>query len=175
MESSRTAIIERQSLQTRLQDLFTSLTRPSTGSSLYTQSFPKEELESLVAYFDNGVDPDPAFSGVLLGRIFLDGKKNLCLASWPIDSEKNRTWRKEVLLSKVTDFSLEFLGEKREADPKIRSVTAQVGWHPRWLKGRKDLPSMVRLNVKQGETALQFAFRLTTSEPIATYWEGPKP
>ena len=171
MESARIAILERQNLQTRLQDLLTSLSRATLLPPLYTQTFPKEEKESLVVLFDNGIDPDPAFSGTLTGRLYLDEKRNLCLVSWPLAPDKNRPWRKEVLLSKVSDFSLQFLGEKKEAEPLLKPITPSAGWHARWSKERIDLPSLIRLYVRQGETPLQFAFRLPTADPIATYRE----
>lgn len=172
MEESRIAILERQNLQIRLQDLFSSISRSPLYPSFYTQPFPKEEADSLVILFDNGVDPDPEFSGTLLGRIFLDEKNNLTLASWPLDPGKNRPWRKEILLRSAKRFSFRFLGERTQADPKIAPAGPRAGWHLRWPKERNDLPSIVRLMIEQNQTPLQYSFRLPTSHPIATYWEG---
>ena len=172
MEVKRTSVLARQNVQTRLQDLFISLISSQDQNSLYTQLFPKEEKMSLVFTFDNGVDLDPLFSGMLLGRLYLDADKNLSLVTWPIDQKESHFWRKEVLLPHVSDFSFEFLGEKRDTDPKVKPITAKTGWHPSWPKERSDLPSLIRLRLRQEETPLEFAFRLPTSAPIATYWEG---
>jgi hypothetical protein len=172
MEKARAMILERQHLQTRLQDILTSLNHSAPQPPLYTQMFPKEERESLIVVFDNGIDPDPLFSGTLIGRIYLDEKKNLSLAVWPLELEKERHWRKEVLALQVVDFSFQFLGEKKEADPKVKSITAHAGWHPSWPEDRKNTPSLIRLTLRQGGAPLEFAFRLPTATPIATYWEG---
>ena len=171
MEKGHALILERQNVQTRLQDLFTSLNRASSEPALYTQLFPKERRESLILTFDNGVDPEPSFSGTLIGRLYLDEKNDLCLALWPMGNSKELSWRNEVLLSNVVDFSIQFLGEKKEANPKIQSISPHAGWHPNWPKERGDLPSLIRLTVHQKEESLKFAFQLPVSEPVATYWQ----
>ncbi len=170
MEKARFAILERQNLQIRLQDLFTSLSRGHSRSPLYTQTFPKEEQESVVFLYDNGIDPDPLFSGVLIGRLYLDEQQNFCLSSWPVDDAEERHWRKEILLSGVSRFAFQFLGEKKGNDPKIKPVTAHVGWYPYWKQEKTDLPSFIRLTIHQREKPLLFAFRLPTFEPVVTYW-----
>lgn len=171
LEKTRELILERQNLQIRVQDLLTSLNCSNSQLALYTQLFPDEKTESLIVLFDNGIDPDPAFSGILLGRIYLDKGQNLCLATWPIDSKTSRPWRNEILLSQVLDLSFQFLGERQNADPKIKPVTVRTGWHPNWPKERNDLPSLLRLTVIQKDASLQFAFRLPTATPIVTYLE----
>ena len=171
IEAARTEILHRQNLQTRLQDLLTSLSYSPSQSTLYTRPFPPQGKESLVLLFDHGIDPDPLFSGKLLGRIYVDEKQNLCLAMWPIEHSKNRPWRKEILLPHVSNASFQFLGDKKEANPKIEPVTPQLGWHESWPKERGDLPFFIRLSLSQGDTSLDFAFRLPTATPVVTYWK----
>lgn len=109
IESARNALLERTHLQTRLQDLFFSVQR-DRPHSIYTQRFQDEKKTSLIAVFDNGIDPDPVFSGTVLGRIFLDEQQNLALVIWPLEkSEKKRPWRKEILLSDIDDFHFQLL------------------------------------------------------------------
>ncbi len=159
IESARNALFERGSLQTRLQDLFFSVQR-DRQHPIYTQRFPGEKKTSLVAVFDNGIDPDPVFSGAVLGRIFLDEQRNLALVTWPLEkSEKKRPWRKEILLSRIDDFHFQLL------DPS----EAQSAWSDQWPKNRQGIPSMVRLFVSQNGTTLSFAFFFSSFEPLITY------
>lgn len=169
IESARKALLERQHLQTRLQDLFLSLQRDRLPP-IYMQRFPDEKKESLVAIFDNGIDPDPIFSGPVLGRIYLDGQQNLSLAIWPLErSEKKRPWRKEILLSRIDDFHFQLLGKKTESNNQ--SVNTQFAWADRWPKNRQETPTMVHLFVTQNGIPLTFAFFFSSPEPIITYWE----
>lgn len=137
METARKAILERQNLQIRFQDLLTTLAPSVEAPPLYTQKFPAQEKESLIAVFDNGIDPDPLFSGMVMGRIYVDENHDLCLAYWPYQAEEvSRPWRKEVLLSNVSDFSLSFLR------PNSTLGKIQAIWEPTWPKKIvKPLPS----------------------------------
>lgn len=167
IEKAKSALLERQHVQARLQDLFLTIKE----SSLYTKKLPGDETESLIAIFDNGIDPDPAFSGPILGRIYLDNDHRLALALWPLEKEKkNRPWRKEILLSHIDAYEFQFLGTKvaSETDP----VNSELAWHSIWpqLKGKN--PSMVRLKIQQKEIDLSYAFFFSNPEPLITYWEG---
>lgn len=173
IERAYSLIVERQNIQLRLQDVFTSLTREKDHKPLYTKKFPGEKCESLVALFDNGVDPDPAFSGAVLSRVFSDEQKNICIAIWPLREENKeqsaRLLRKEILLHNTHGYAFEFLGNIQNKDPKIVSITSSAGWHPSWKETRTDVPSMIRLTIETDEGPIRFAFRLPTAEPIATY------
>lgn len=164
MEKARSSILERQNLQIRISDILTTLTFHCDSPSLYTQKFPKQDKDSLIAIFDNGVDPDPAFSGPVVGRIYLDENKNLCLAYWPFQTtDQNRPWRKEVLLSNISDFSFSFLRASCDAQ---KSHTL---WENCWPKENILAPSIVRLILKQNNGTLQFAFRLVHAHSIPTW------
>lgn len=171
MEKARSAILERQNLQIRLQDLFTTISPGAEHPALYTQLFPKEKKISLVTLFDNGIDPDPLFSGIVIGRIYLDELNNLCLVYWPRDPFINRHWRKEILISDISDMSFQFLTTDENVDLK-NSLHIKAVWLNSWIKGKKGIPSIVRMMIKQKETTLQFAFRLTNSNPTPTYWSS---
>lgn len=167
IESARKTLLEREHLAARLQDIFLSM----HDSSLYTKRFPKEKCDSLVGVFDNGIDPDPAFSGPVLARLYLDDKHNLALALWPLEKEKGkRHWRNEILLPNVDDFHFHMLGKKTE--PPLASVNASLAWYGKWPELRPENPSMLRLFVKQNGVPLFYAFFFANPEPIAVYWEG---
>ncbi len=174
LEAARTEILSRQYLQTRLESILIGIYRTAANSPFYTKQFADEKNLSLVAIFDNGIDPDPAFCGAIMGRIYIDEEQNLNLATWPLEKSPQRPWRKEVLLSQVTRFEVEFLGQKKEGQKeKTKPVNATLEWSPRWPKSRTDMPTTVRLSIWQGSgDPLQFAFLLPSPDPRVTYWEG---
>ncbi len=161
IDRARKELLERQGLQTRLQDLFLS----ADSSSLYTKKLPGDEKESLIAIFDNGIDPDPVFSGKVMARVYLDGDRNLSLALWPHDpgEKKNRPWRNEILLTNVDDCEFLFFG---------KAPSQEFAWESRWPSNRKENPSMVRLRVQLNRNPLSYAFFFSSPEPLATYFEG---
>ncbi len=176
MEKTRIALMERQNLQIRMQDLLTSLTSGGRSSPLYTQKFPKEEHTSLVALFDNGIDPEPDFSGAVVGRVYIDENHDLCLTYWPSENafseptEKSRSWRKEILFSNVSDLQLSFLSPD-EKEHFQHTARPKVLWDRAWSKAKTEPPSMVRVVLKQNDSRLEFAFRLPNSHPIPTYFD----
>jgi hypothetical protein len=164
MEMARKWILERQNLQIRIQDILTTLAPAETSPSLFTQKFPELEQESIIAIFDNGIDPDPLFSGTVIGRIYLDEHKNLCLAYWPYPiTEQNNPWRKEILARDITDFSLSFLKSSNEVQKSHHL------WEHSWPKKNTQTPAIVRLILKQNDATLQFAFRLVNAHTIPTW------
>ncbi len=178
LETMRSEITARQNLQTRLQAVLTGIARESsTETPFYTD---REQGESLVAVFDNGIDPDPAFSGQIIGRIYLDEQANLSLATWPLERKEEKEnhpwpWRKEILLSNIEGFEFEFLSQKKEENrtkkEKTKPVNSKLEWRYSWPKSRSDIPSMIRLSVrkKRENEPLRFAFLIPSPEPIATY------
>ncbi len=161
IDRARKELCERQRLQTRLQDLFLS----AANTSLYTKKLPGDEKEeSLVAVFDNGIDPDPAFSGKVLARVYLDADRNLSLAIWPHEPalKKNHPWRNEILLSEVEGFEFLFFGKKN----------MEFAWESRWTSNRNENPSMIRLRVQQKGKSISYAFFFSSPEPLVTYNAG---
>lgn len=169
-ELAHAAVLARQRIQMRLQDLFMTLSSEQP-SPLYTLHFPNEKQESLVIRFDNGIDPNPAYSGTVTGKLYLDEEHQLCLALWPLDKSENPYWRKEVLASHIKNFSFQFLGLKKKSTGL--ALNTAYAWHPRWeLERATEIPSQIRLFLYEMDgTLLQFAFCLATAEPVATYGE----
>jgi hypothetical protein len=175
VEKTRAALYQRQHLQTRLSMLFTSIVprssmSPPCGSSFYTLN---EKLPSFVAIFDNGIDPDPAFSGPILGKVFLDQDSNLSLALWPIEKKETNLYRKEILLPNVQNMRFQFLAKKtsQHPDPKAIPINSVLEWRGNWPKNRWDIPSMIRLIILQDDREIAIAFTLPFIEPIVTYHE----
>ena len=166
IEAARGALVQRQHLQARLQDIFLSI----RDSSLYTKRLPGDKTESLIAIFDHGIDPDPDFSVPILARIYLDANQNLSLALWPLEKEKKkRPWRNEILLSNVDEFQFHLLGKKTE--PGNAPVNAKLAWYNKWPQKRLENPSMIRLMIRQNGVPLNYAFFTPDQESFVTYWE----
>ena len=175
VDEARAALYEREHLQTRLSSMLTSIVPRSTlpsqsGSSFYTID---EKTPGLVAIFDNGIDPDPAFSGPILGKVFIDAKSNLTLALWPLEKGEKKLYRQEVLLPHVQNMSFQFLAKKnlQQIDSKAIPINASLEWRTNWPKHRWDIPSIIRVTLRQNEQEISFAFSLPFIEPIVTYHE----
>lgn len=177
LDTARMAISNRGQLQTRLQSIFTTIDRGAGEPYFYTKQFEREKSSSLIAIFDNGIDPDPAYSGSITGRIFIDEEKNLCLATWPLDKSKNLPWRKEILLPQVESYEFEFLGALSASEhgkkEKVRSISPTVGWRSAWPESLTSVPTIIRMKIKQEkmEEPLYFAFILPAPASHVTYME----
>jgi hypothetical protein len=164
------ALLERQHVSQRLQSIITSIIPTSdkeSSSALYTQQFPEEEGESLVIYFDHGIDPDPAFSGPSLARIYLNKQHQFCLAIWPKEREKGKTFvRHEVLLEGIDHFAFQFL---------TRKLDESIAWEKNLSENEnRPISSLIRLDLwedggQEKEPSLQFAFILPSTEPQIVY------
>lgn len=175
LDTARLAITSRAFLQTRLQSVLGAISHDACDAPLYTKRFEKEEHMSLVAVFDNGIDPDPAFSGAILGRLFLDAEHNLTLATWPLDNTTNHSWRKESLFPHVKSFAFEFIGQNNagvhEEKEITRPINATLAWRTHWSPSQGQVPSIIRLNLQEEkmEEPLHFAFILPRPVAIVTY------
>jgi hypothetical protein len=150
LEKAREEMVARGNLQTRLETVF-------IGSSrLYTDKSTQKKDKKLLLEFDNQIDPDPAFSGMIHGALYVDGGKNLVLHTSPLD-ESSKEWRAEILLKDVERFQFDFLKAK---------------WSTEREKTEMGLPQVVRLTVWRPDP-LQFAFHLPNADPFVTYAGGP--
>ncbi len=169
------AMTHRGHLQTRLQTILTSIDQGAPDPYFYTQLFEKEKGVSLIAIFNNGIDPDPLFSGSVVGRIYLDPENNLCLALWPLTKDPPPSWRKEILLPAVKAFEFEFLGKitppEHGVKEKSRPINAALAWKSHWSKTVREIPGVIRLTVyEEGvKEPSQYAFILPVAEPFVTY------
>lgn len=169
LETARTCISNRGYLQTRLQTIFTSLDQGSLQSCFYTKT---DKTFSLMLQFDQGIDPDPQFSGILLGQLFLDEEKNLRFTTRPLDIENQTAWRSEILFPKIKDFEFEFLGPNTPPESgsreTIKLINPNLVWRSEWPKKIGSIPSMIRLTLyeKDFKEPIRYAFFLPVSEHI---------
>lgn len=139
-------------------------------SSFYTEN--EGPFLTLNLIFDNGIDPNPAFSGSILGKIHLDSKNALCLSTAPLNPENGES-RTEVLLPGVKNFEFEFLGRKTQKKAKEESINSTFSWKRAWEKSNRALPSVIRLRIDgvREKEPLQFAIFLPSSDPLVEYRE----
>jgi hypothetical protein len=167
VETARAYLYPREQLQTRLSSLFTSLV---PRSFLNMPSFYTLEEGGIAAIFDNGIDPDPAFSGPIRSALTLE-KGSLILTLFPLEEETPK--RREQLLSQVEAVHFQFLAKRDSQHPSPHAVpigrTAE--WRTVWPRESWDLPALIRMTLKQQEGDLAFAFPLPVSEPAIIYGE----
>jgi type II secretory pathway pseudopilin PulG len=175
ISDARASLYQRQHFQTRISSLCNAIAprsslSVSSGSSFYTIN---EKKPGFVAIFDNGIDPDPRFSGPVLGKVYIDPQSNLMLVLWPLEKTETKLYRTEVLLSGVQSIHFQFLAQKslQNNDPKATSINSTLEWRTDWPKNRWDIPSIIRITLLHENQEISFAFMLPFIEPIVTYHE----
>lgn len=176
MDELRKDLYSRQHFQVRLSQLFSSIAPRSSlpsfsGSSFHTSG---EDSPALVAIFDNGIDPDPSFSGAIIGKIYLEKDGNLFLLLEPLNKDRAPVYRKELLFKNVENLEFQFLAKRSpgKPDPGSYPFSPHFEWRNTWPKNRWDIPSLIRVMVKQNGSDLGFAFSLPFAELI-TYEKLP--
>lgn len=168
-------------VQHRLSEVIpNAVSRKVKEAYFYNTSNP---YNSLVFVYDNGADPNPKFSGYVLGRLYLDPQSKLCLVTWPsvkTDSNANPEMRKEILLEKVKDLSFSFYvppkEEKLTVDP-AKTNERPTQWYPDWPMEMVNtdeisLPGMIKIKIQvEGNQEITFAFVLPNSERSIMYVE----
>lgn len=124
LRKEKELILNRQKLQLRLGQIFSHL-----------QTLKMENSTCLLSY-DNGIDPDLEFRGILEAMLYID-KGRLALVTWP---EKD-VGRKEILLESASSFSFDFFDAKKgtwtsqfpEQKPLMMQITIDKTKYPFFL------------------------------------------
>lgn len=136
-------------------------------------SFP-----SLVFTFNNEIRRDPAYSGDVLGRLYLNKQNQLILATWPLIKENpTEQIRQEILLNEVEE--IKFLlytapEQTKKNEMTIEKVDPEAlernQWHEnRWPhfkeKNKREMPTILKILVNmQDQSEIEFAFVLPSSK-----------
>ncbi len=162
LDAAKEIVWQRSNTGARLSQVFKEIPEASIATpkvpAFYTKKYPKEDFQSLTFIFDNGIDPSPDFSGPVLGRLALIDQ-NLCLLIWPIEKDDKRSYRRELLMEGVSSIQYEFFVSDKDS----------FKWQDQWKSERKDLPSMIKLHIKEKENLLSFAFFLPMKDPEILY------
>ena len=171
VETAQIVLLERERVQQKLGEIFTSIETSANENSFYTLT--NEKSTSLIILYNAGVDPDPAFSGVNTGHIYLNEKGEFCFTQWTLSQDDYRT---EVLLKNIKAITWELLGPKPKKQISVIPLGDSWAWWPLWPKEQNGIPKIIRLKLwcgiekkKKIEPNLQFAFILPTQEPIQIF------
>jgi type II secretory pathway pseudopilin PulG len=111
-------------------------------SSQKTEGFSK--FPSLIFKYNNGPRLDPDFSGDLLGRLYLNEDKQLCLASWPLFSQQPQaSMRKEILMENIESLKFEFFKTPLQSQAEPSAIS---GWQDEWSDQSK-FPGLIKVHV----------------------------
>lgn len=143
-------------LQHRLEEVFRSIPKIDQRENFFFSASSEEALRgssTLVFSYDNGVLADPALSGPVLGRLYVDLEGNLTLLTWPErrewSEEKLPPFHREVLVREVKKISYQFFHIPQEGSP-----SKEIDWLPDWPKDLKYRPGAIRLAVERATGAL---------------------
>lgn len=160
-------------LQDRLSTVFTSLISPEEDMqhfftpSLLPAGF-KERSSALIFSYDNGIVLNEMFTGVVLGCLYVDQIGNLKLATWPNRKEWDETHlpppHMELFLDHVDELNFEFY-----AFPFKNSPIPSGSWLTEWKKEYKQLPGIIRVNLKREEEKISFVFPVPPEEATIIY------
>jgi hypothetical protein len=150
IETLKKEVFKKEHLQIRLSNIFSHINK-SFENYFYTEK-EKNTLLSLYLTFNNGIDPDPSFSGPVFGKIYID-QNDLKLTIYPLNEAKQRT---ETLFQDVK--KLEFLFFTKEKN---------FEWQNNWPQEKQSLPSMLKLKINEES----FAFFMPTKNILITYYK----
>lgn len=172
MGAAKEYVLDRQRLSLRLNQVFSGI-----QAGFHTED--ERGNQALYFIFDNGIDPEPNFSGPVKGKLFLE-KEHLTLQIEPVRKSKREVFRKELLLGPIKGFSLTFLSnmEEKFPDPKAKKIGTAYQWRTFWPKEKSGAPSLIRLviteNISQKRKkrdTTSFAFFLPSQDIPVTYKE----
>lgn len=170
IDEAASTVLERQRVVERLETVLTNLQpTDSKGVAFYTALFPDDTIApSLIVSFNAGIDPNPEYSHVVTGRIYVTEKGELMLGVWPQDKTSYRT---EMLLQNVHALEWQFLGKKKDKDPKTPLLGNSLAWLKAWPETSSSMPDIIRLKLwfdkdTKKDPHLQFAFIRPVLTPI---------
>jgi prepilin-type N-terminal cleavage/methylation domain-containing protein len=151
IQKSKELILDRILMQERLSQIFAKVVpeiEEEKGLIFYTSEKPSTLSDALCFVYDNGIDPNPSFCGLLKGTLYLSKEKNLTLQTWP--------GREEILLDSVEALQFSFFDlEKKQ-------------WKQEWLGEKEGLPAMIKLTLKNKQKE-EFVFFLPDAYKKITY------
>ncbi len=166
IDRAQATVCEQQKLYEKIHSVFFAL-----DHIFYTEVKPKDRSMCLFMRYNAGIDPDPAFSGLNLGRLFIDDESNLRFVQSTLDLKEERS---EILLKDVRALEWEFLGHASEKDAETTYIANMWGWLSKWKSSNGAPPPLVRLRLwhgidkkKQREPNLKIAFILPSQYPIS--------
>lgn len=177
IERAKECVLQRQRFSLRMNQAFSGILSAKFAGGKEAYFYTENEGKDLVFLFDNGIDPNPSFSGPVKGKLFAE-KENVYFQVEPLPKKgekplpKGETpYRKELLLSHAKEVNFFFLEKVKDA----------LKWQSSWPKGKATIPSMIRLEVIESllekeeiKDNLAFAFFLPQMDIPVTYRDKPE-
>lgn len=144
-----------------------------------TRLFGKGEI--LIFTFDNGMKLDKEFSNDVIGCLYLDEKKRLCLATWPAPSRWSLSlppnMKKEILMTGVESLAFSFFAAPDrqwkagvEEQQNSQALKPNEGWQPTWSQDYRELPSLIKIHVGlDAQQKKTFAFPIISANRQIVY------
>jgi len=144
-------------LEKRLSSILPKIIAPSAKDFYFFTSNAFGSNLNLVFTYDAGVSLDQKKSNHQLGRLYIDDKHNLVLASW----ESPKRWipntspdmKKEILIENVNDLQFEFYmppsknRTEMHKSKKIPEIQPENSWHKNWSYRHNQLPALIKIHV----------------------------
>jgi hypothetical protein len=177
----QTKTFQRRYLEFRLSYLFSRLINEKDSQKKFfffldhpDPSAEVSEFNSLVFTYNNGVRLDPAFSGDLLARLYVNKNNQLCLVSWPSvsadDPPPYGDMQKEILLDNVAGIRFDFFAAlpKNSSTPPSINGPIKGSWQEEWSLAYKQMPSLLKttLMLKEQKKTLQKNQEQESKEPL---------
>lgn len=144
-------------------------------------SFKLGSSTGLIFSFDNGIKMEKDFSNKVLGLLYLDPDGKLLLSTWPApdrwESGIVPPMKNEILRENVLEFKMQFFvppekkwdGEKLSSKPLEVNPSPAGTWIDEWSDDYKQLPGMIRLEVKLKNGVEHYVFPLPNTERQIIY------
>jgi hypothetical protein len=169
---------QRAALHHRLQDLFFHASTFQDSNHFFCITAEP----ALLLTYHYGIDPDRRFSGLVLGKLYLDGGGRLVFATWPLpqyhDEHREPPCRQEVLFSGVDELEIEGLQRATRLPVQTNSIQTggqppilTAGWHSLWPKEDKEGPALVRLTLVKNSHRESFTYTVHGSSKTPTYFK----
>jgi hypothetical protein len=159
MEIAKHYALEKQRLSSRLNQVFSAVSSLGSKEGI----FYTDKDKSLHFFFDNGIDPSPAFCGPVKAKLFLK-KGNVYLETEPVQKKENQPLRTETLFSSAQTCQLQFLDSSSD-----KNSSESFCWKSDWPKEKSSAPSLIKLELSTKEENLSFAFFLPQEDIPVTY------
>ncbi|MFA6916039.1 MAG: hypothetical protein WC222_06560 [Parachlamydiales bacterium] len=191
-EKSLKKLYELSYLENRLSEVIPKALAENTPKKdfyFYTSELNSEYIKqgspSLVFMYDNGIDINKALSNNTLGRLFVDNKRRLILATWP----SPKRWKegsspivvKEVLAENVDSISFKFfvapdidrnkVPQSVEGNKKKQQSRPEphLAWISEWKNEFNELPAIMKISLQRGPENIEYSFPLPNSTKTIFY------
>jgi len=142
-------VLQIELFQERIKNIFSHF---NDNAELLLEKHPDAKERALLFSYSQDIDPDFEMQGAVQSMLYLNRKKELCLATW---SESGQT-RMETLLENIDDFKCSLFDAKKA----------------QWMEENEEEPVMIKIDLEWEGKKMPFVFFLPESQPV-TYPYSP--